>query len=69
MPWGWKWGFCGKCSKPVYGQFRPGADMYCLEHRIQRSAESALQLANKSGPFYDKWKQTGGPKGRPRKYT
>lgn len=61
-----RWRFCAECHKPLFGHLPDTDDVWCVAHRLERSAAAALQLANKSGPFYDKWLETRGPKGRPR---
>lgn len=63
--WARRWRFCKDCNAPMFDRFPPLKDVWCLECRIKRARESAIQLSNKSGPYYDRWLATRGPQGRP----
>lgn len=46
-----------------------GKPLLCLNCGIKHSVIAASEMANKSGPAYDKWLETAGPQGRPRGKT
>jgi len=57
---------CARCGGQVKGRIPVNGDVFCLTCNLDNAKEAALQLANKSGPYYDRWLATRGPQGRPR---
>ncbi len=56
---------CARCHKPVVKPYRFHRTPYHLECGILEAADAARQMRQKSGPYYDRWLNTAGPKGRP----
>lgn len=66
MPRAIKEGNCHDCGERVRGASSRDGFLRCLDCKLAMARESALQLASHSGPYYDRWLQTRGPRGRPR---
>ncbi len=56
---------CSTCDNTVKGRIPLQKAVFCIDCALKKAAESARQMANKSGPYYDQWLTTQGPKGRP----
>lgn len=59
-------GQCGHCGEPVRGAYGKDGLLLCLECRLSKARDAAIQMANHEGPAYDAWVRTRGPLGRPR---
>lgn len=59
---------CSDCPEMITGRFSPSKDYQCINCAIKRMESAATQMANKSGPAYDKWLESRGPRGRPLQY-
>ena len=46
---------CDKCGSTVQVGSRRKDAVLCLDCRIDRSTECAIQMYHRSGPYYDKW--------------
>lgn len=57
---------CDDCPTVVMGRIPPTGPFLCIECAIAKAARAAMEMANKSGPAYDRWLETRGPQGRPR---
>lgn len=57
---------CDGCTTVVKGRIPPGGEFLCIECAIAKAIRAATEMANKSGPAYDRWLKSPGPKGRPR---
>lgn len=57
---------CDNCPTIVKGRIPPSGPLQCIECAIAKAGSAAMQMANKSGPAYDKWLTTRGPQGRPK---
>lgn len=58
--------YCTGCGAEVKGRIPPAGELLCIDCAIDKARDAATQMANKSGPAYDRWLATNGPKGRPR---
>lgn len=57
---------CAGCPTIVKGRIPATGDVWCITCSLDRGKDAALQMAQKSGPYYDRWLATRGPQGRPR---
>lgn len=60
---------CNRCHEPVQKPFRFYRRAYHEECGILEASDAARQMANKSGPYYERWLETKGRYGRPRGVT
>ena len=58
-------GNCARCGESVRGAYGKDGLLLCLECRLMKARDAAIQMARKAGPAYDRWLETNGPKGRP----
>lgn len=58
---------CSDCGAVVKGRFPLSKPVQCIDCAIKRQISAAKQMAARSGPYYDQWLKTRGPKGRPRR--
>lgn len=65
MPYAERTRQCWKCHKPFTGRIAPKGPVYCVPCKIDNASDAAIQMANKEGPYYDRWLASGGPQGRP----
>ena len=65
MPYAYRERKCAKCPTIVKGHLPPTKDILCIECAVKNAMQAAVQLANKSGPYYDRWLASRGPQGRP----
>ena len=56
---------CDRCPTVVKGRIPPGGEFLCIECAIDKAKRAAIEMAQKSGPAYDRWLTTRGPQGRP----
>jgi hypothetical protein len=66
MPYAERTRKCHRCGKPFTARMKATGPVYGINCAIQNSIDAAIQMANKSGPYYDRWLETSGPQGRPR---
>lgn len=55
---------CADCGTLVFKMPRWDRDILCLECATTRAILAAQQMAAKSGPAWDKWLATNGPRGK-----
>jgi hypothetical protein len=63
-----RWRKCSTCGAWTHGTYPAKAPVGCTACNLANAKDAALQMANKSGPHYDRWLATRGPQGRPRTY-
>lgn len=61
-----RWRKCGSCPRWQFGRLPPSGRWLCVTCRLDRAEDAARQMAAKSGPYYTKWLEAHGPRGRPR---
>lgn len=61
----YRYRMCASCKTWIHGRFPLRGPVYCLECNLAHAHDAAVQMANKQGPYYDKWLSTRGPRGRP----
>jgi len=57
---------CNECGNPVTVNAQTVKAPRCYECGLAAHVEQIRQMAAKSGPYYDRWLETNGPKGRPK---
>lgn len=60
-----KVGPCLDCGEQIVKRIARPGDMLCTNCALTRATLAAYQMATKSGPAWDKWLATNGPRGRP----
>ncbi len=60
---------CIDCGVLVTRMRQTGEPLVCPDCGIDRHIAQVTQMMRRKGPYYDAWKLTAGPRGRPRTPT
>jgi hypothetical protein len=67
MPYALRKVACTDCGAVVEGRFPKWKKQRCLDCAIVNMEIAALEMAKRSGTYYDRWLASAGPRGRPPK--